>query len=266
MNYLMKFPMINYLRWFGCLIICISGISLYGEQELPPTPQKLIVDYTQKTLNAQEIEALNEKLGQFKDSTQCVLCVVIENSSNGVGAFERAKFLARGWGLGNGEQNNGILLYIAIQDHEIFMLTGNHTQDRLTEGRIGPMINDLIKPYFRENQYAEGISQAITQTKTFLGSKPGNGEKHVKSKKKRGIWGPFIVVILIFIAIIRSGRNGRGGGFGRGGFYSPPLFFFGSGFGGGNSGSDWGGSSGGGNFGGFDGGGGFNGGGAGGSW
>lgn len=258
------------LAWM-LLLSSFTGISLHAEQTLPKYNGH-VNDFA-GVLSTDERKAIDDRLYQFEDSTSVQIAVVIEKSANGYAAVDRAMFLARGWGVGISGKNNGMLLYIAIDDRKFFTVTADQLQDRLSASRIGQIHNDFLVPSFKRQAYAEGI---ILTTDAYEAAIKGKFKgKATKKGKKGGGYGGLIIAVLILILIARSGRGGGGGGYSRRGYYNAglggnPFFWgamgsgFGRGFGGGSSGGFGGGGSS--DWGGFGGGGGFNGGGAGGSW
>jgi uncharacterized protein len=229
-----------------------------------PNPPRLVVDFT-GLLSGEELDALERKLVAYDDSTSTQIAVVIEESLEGEDIFDYSYRLAESWGIGRQGKNNGILLYIAIGDRKLRIQTGYGAEGFLPDGMAKRIIDQVIVPRFREQNYFAGLDRA-----TDIIIQLGNGE-YVNDEEAGGVSAiPFLVLffIIVFIAIIIIiSINNKGGGYHRGGRYDSGggWIIFGPG-----SGSDWGGggggsSWGGGGFGGF-GGGGFGGGGAGGSW
>ena len=162
-----------------------------------------------------------------------------------------------------------MLLLIAKDDRKLFIAVGQGLQGVLTDALASQIIRNQIRPYFRNEQYAQGIDNGLDY---IIAATKGEFAAKVEEEKNFGDVVPFIMlalfILIVVIAEVNSRRayvsptnnhvlneilrqsmsdrrrHGRGGG-GFGGFG-------GGGFGGGSGG-------------GF-GGGGFDGGGAGGSW
>jgi uncharacterized protein len=175
--------------------------------------------------------------------------------------------LARQWGVGTKDKDNGVLLLIAYDDHKIRIEVGRHLEGTLTDLQSGRIINDRMVPLLRDNnpggavlQGTEAIRQVLGDTK--VGPLPVVPASKPTSQQTPGWVFPVVILFIILAGFVsRFGRRRRWfGGFGG------PIFWgggFGGGFGGGSSGG--GGGFGGGGFGG-GGGGGFGGGGASGGW
>jgi uncharacterized protein len=253
---------------FFLLLISLSGMA----QEFPPVPDpaRLVNDYT-ATLSKEQTATLETKLVAYYDSTSTQIAIVMISSLDGYPIDDYAIELGERWGIGSKGKDNGVLIFVAKDDRKIFIPVGYGMEGVLTDGLIKRIIENDIKPAFREGNYYLGFDRA-TDTMFRLAA----GE-HVYDEPKQNpvpviliIGGILLIFVFIIIAAVKSAKtyaavngldfwtawqilnqasrshHGTWGGFsGRGG-----------------SSGGWGG---GGGFGGF-GGGSFGGGGAGGSW
>lgn len=274
----MIFRMVKY-----CILFLFLSLSFGLEaKEIPPRPNppKLVNDFA-GVLNRAEVNGLERRLVAYADSTSTQIAIVIENSLEGDDVFEYSFRLAEAWGIGTAGNDNGILIYVSIQDRKMFIHVGPGLQGVVTDGLTKQVIENIIKPNFRTQKYYNGLYRGTNALQEMA-----QGEfKNTNPRGGRRSAGGFPYEILIFLAIIiffiwmnQRGDDGNddGGGYYRGGKYDYNrrsrrgggwIFFPGSfgGGGGGGFGGGGGGGFGGGGFGGF-GGGGFDGGGAGGSW
>ncbi len=255
MNFQTKLLMIKKL--FSLFLLFLGTLTaVRAEQILPPISgqPKHIYDFAQ-VLTAQQINQIETFLLNYEDSTSTQIAVLIESDLNGYDVFDRAMFVARGWKIGQKDVNNGILLYIAVNDHKYQTLVANAAQGKLNDGLVGDIQREFLVPALKSNDYYGAIFNTVNAYASAL-----KGEfKGTSFKKKKAKFPKFIVPLLIILLILIFRKRGNGGGFGSSGFYTPPIFM-GSGFGGGSS------SGGGSSWGGFGGGGGLDGGGSGGSW
>ena len=258
MNFQTKLLMIKKLLLLFTLFAGIFS-ALEAEQTLPKiTGQpKHIYDFAQ-VLTADQLSQIESFLMGYEDSTSTQIAVLIESDLNGYDVFDRAMFVAREWKIGQKDKNNGILLYIAVNDHKYHTVVANAAQGKLNDGIVGDIQRDFLVPGLKSNDYYSAIFNTVNAYASAL-----KGEfKGTSFKRKKAKFPKFIVPLIIILLILLFRKRGNGGGFGSSGFYTPPIFMgggFGGGFGGGSS-------SGGSSWGGFGGGGGFDGGGAGGSW
>lgn len=248
-------------------VLCLFFTLNIEAKDIPPKSNTLVTDYV-RILSPADRAALERKLVAYDDSTSTQIAVVIDRSLEGEEIFDYSFRLAEAWGIGQKEKDNGILIYIAIEDRKLYIHTGYGAEGFLPDAMANRIIERVIKPAFRQEQYYQGLDKA-----TDIIMQLGTGEYYNDDMGSESSFPPLaIIIILIVIVIIISSLfndKGDGGGYYRGGRYDS-----GRGRGGGwiyiPGGGGWtsgggGGLGGGGGFGGF-GGGGFGGGGAGGSW
>lgn len=249
------------------LLICISNYG-YSQLTIPEKPSFIppIIDSTQ-TLSEIQKQQLFEKLKNYSDSTSTEIFVMIVPTTQGEDIARYATDLGQKWKIGQKGNDNGIVFLIAKDDRKMSIQTGYGVEHLLTDALSRRIIEQEVKPEFREGRYFEGIDNGVTAIfKVMKGEYKGTPKKNNQNGGA-----PIAVFVIIFVVIIillsRNKGNGRGGN----GIGGPSLLDIiilsnmgrssGGGFGGG-----FGGSSGGGGFGGFGGGGSFGGGGASGGW
>lgn len=253
---------------FILLLSCIAYTSIIAQSVLPkPNPPRLVTDNA-GVLSADQLQALENKLVAIDDSSSNQIAVVILSSLDGQPKEEYANKLFREWGIGNKKTNNGVLLLVSIQDRQIRIEVGYGLEGAIPDITVSNIIDNDIKPAFREGAYYEGLDKATDNI-----AKAAIGEYKIKKNKKGkgGGSSALLLLIIIIVIIVSLGKRGGGGssiggsGFGdiATGMLLGSLLNGGSRHGGGWGNS--GGGFGGGGFGGF-GGGSSGGGGAGGSW
>lgn len=209
-----------------------------------------------KVLSPAFVSQLEHTLKTHEDSTSNQIAVLIVPSLGDEIIEEYTLKVAEAWKLGQENKDNGVLLFIAINDRKVRIEVGEGLEGPLPDAVCNQIIRNELAPYFRQDNYEGGVNAAITSIiKAIAGEYVADA---APTGKKRTRGGSFMgtLIILIVIIIISSMRN-RGG---RGGGWSSGTGWYGGGFSG-RSGGGW---SGGGGFSG--GGGGFSGGGSSGSW
>ncbi len=240
--------------------------SIVFAQDIPqkPNPARLVNDFVGGLLNQNQINQLEQKLKLYMDSTSTQVAIVIVKSVQPYDISEYAVKLGREWGIGQKDKNNGILLLWAPGDRKIYIATGYGAEGGLTDARSKRIIEQTIKPYFKQLQYYEGLNAATDdiikyQSGEFKADPTTEGDD---GDALVGLLIIFAVIFIIFFIIRKIRGGGKGGHGGGGGGFIPYVTYtgWGSSSGGWSSGGDSGG-------GGFDfGGGSFGGGGAGGDY
>ena len=254
-------------KLFIVFVIAVFSFTSAKAQNVieKPNPPVLVTDLA-GVLSPEQKQALENKLVAIDDSSSNQIAVVILPTLDGNPIEEYATKLFRQWGIGNKKTNNGILLLIAIQDKKIRIEVGYGLEGAIPDITANSIIDNDIKPAFREQSYYEGIDKATDDiAKAAVGEYKEKRERRTKEKGSNLIL--FVFIVFIIVAILGKKGGGGGSNIGGGGFSDIATgMLLGSLLGGGgrSSGGDWGGGGGGG-FGGF-GGGSSGGGGASGGW
>ena len=88
------------------MLISIGSFAL----EVPPTPNRLVNDYA-GVLGNSNVNRLETKLRNYMDTTSTQIAVVVIPSLEGDDLFDYSQRLAEKWGIGGGENDNGVLLF-----------------------------------------------------------------------------------------------------------------------------------------------------------
>jgi uncharacterized protein len=214
-------------------------------------------------LSAPFVNSLEQQLKSHEDSTSNQIAVLTIGTLEDYPIEEYTLQVAEKWLLGQKGKDNGVLLFVAVQDRKIRIEVGYGLEGVLPDALANQIIRNEMAPYFRQSDYEGGIQAGINAILQAIAGEY-KADHPVRGRQSGGSLFPFIIilVIIILISIMRGGRGGRGRRGGLGPWFGG--WIAGSGFGGGWSGGGGGGWSGGGGFSG--GGGGFGGGGSSGSW
>ena len=243
-------------------LLCASALSA---EILPPKPKGYFNDYANAVDQATALQ-LNEQLAQFeRDSSNQILVAVYPTMESESSIEDYTYRVKQTWQVGQTGRNNGAVLFVFVQNRQMFIQTGYGLEGALPDATCFDITHNVIAPYFKKNDYAGGLRAGVAAIiAAAKGEYKGTGKTVKESTTNTGSHLPvgliiFLVIIAFTIFANRRGRRRRGYGFsGMGG----PFIggFGGGGWGGGSSG-------GGGGFSGFSGGGGIGGGGgAGSSW
>lgn len=257
----------------------VCALPLWSQSDanlFPPKPEPAVYvhDYT-GWLNPGQKMALEQKLRTYWDSTSTQIVVMIRPD---IGDYDKASYafeLGKRWGIGRQDKDNGVVVLVKSEPPErgIFIATGYGVEGALPDITAGRIIRNTMAPYFKQQQYYEGINAGVDDIILAL-----RGEFKSDDQPKDAT--ALVVVLLVFLTVFllvlflvyRARKKGTlythsGRGYRRsaqpdntGGAW---WWGTGGGWGSGGGGGSWGGGgSDGGSFGGGD----FGGGGAGGDW
>jgi len=270
-----------FLKSVAPVFILIAVFSYrIAAQEFPekPVPPRLVNDFA-GMLTSGEVDALEQKLVAYDDSSSTQIAIVTLSDLHGYDIADYAQRLAEKWGIGQKGLNNGIIILVKPKTPESSRGEVNISPGYGLEGVVPDIvclqiIDNEILPEFKEGNYYQGFDKA-TSVLMSLASGEFPPDQYGKSKGNdlSGL-APFIFFI-IFLIIIMFMRGSGGSNQKHISTKGLPLWMLltmmnsgsnrHSGSWGGFSGGGGLGGGGGGGFGGF-GGGSFGGGGASGSW
>ncbi|MBP5692571.1 MAG: TPM domain-containing protein [Bacteroidales bacterium] len=256
-----------------------------GKKELPsrPNPPRLVNDFT-GILTQEQVNNLTIRCNQFANKTSNQVAIVILPTLYGMNKADAAYKIGKSWGVGQDKYDNGVVFLVkpkvGDQNGEVFIAPGRGLEPVLTDAFTKRIIELRVIPAFKENDYYNGINDALNIIFPVAAGEVSTDEFAAKDDDE-GVNVFALLMMIFFIAMIlisfSSGNknnnfgsgNRRGEDFTTGYILGNILSSLARGGFGSSGGSSWGGGSsggwGGGGFGGF-GGGGFSGGGAGGSW
>lgn len=141
-----------------------------------PAAAGYVNDYAH-ILSVKEIAQLEEKIAAFNSSTSSQTAVVTVSSTAPFSIETYSKTLFNKWGIGSKEKNNGILLLVAYKDRKVRIATGSGITSRLTDSICKQIIDDVIVPRFKANEFYEGIDDALSEIESALTGTDAAGEK-----------------------------------------------------------------------------------------
>ena len=250
----MKMKVSLYLSFF-----LLFSLTVVAQQVLPkPNPPRLVVDAA-NVLSSDQRQILEQKLDAFNDTTSNQISIVTINDLNDVPIEDYAVKLFRDWGIGGSKHNNGLLILVSKNDHQIRIEVGYGLEGAITDVQSNDIIANDLRPNFKGGDFYRGFDEAINSLeKAAVGEYKERGTQKDDNGGGGNILG-FIIIVIIILIVIGRGRGGRGGGMmsrrGFGSWWIPAMFLGGGNWG--RSSGGWGGGFGGGGFGG--GGGGFGG-------
>ena len=144
--------------FFGATILAPDAAAL----EVPPKPTDIpIVDQT-GTLSDEQKRTLAEKIAIERQKSGNQIAVVMVPTLENEALENYSLKIAREWGIGTKENNNGILLFIVKDDRRLRIEVGRGLEGALTDVQSARIIRNDIRPQFQQGKYYEGINAGLT--------------------------------------------------------------------------------------------------------
>lgn len=223
------FPLI-----IGCLLL-LTAPPLAGDDF--PDPLGYVSDFA-GIIPDQDEARMTSVISELREKTTAEIAVVTMPDIGGQSEEIYANELFRAWGVGVKGKDNGILLFLTVQERRFRIETGYGLEGILPDGLLGQIADERIIPLLREGLYGEGLLSGTVAVAQIIAADAGIELSSVTdlpppstttSQGTKPFRIPFFLIILL-IFFIFGGRMGllpllflgglpRGrGGFGGGGF------------------------------------------------
>lgn len=249
----------SWLSRAGVVILLLAlAVIAKADATFPPLTGRVID--SAGLLSPTVVASLTSTLAVHEQQHSNQVVVATVPNLQGYSIEEYGYQLARAWGIGQKEHNNGVVLLVAKEERKVRIEVGYGLEGALTDALASNIIQTEILPNFRQGDFEAGI---LSGTDAILQAVQGEYQpKKTKANDDKNTAGLIFFIILVFVMFgLGGGGGGKGSRHHRNNLGALGGIILGGGLGGGGFGS---GGLGGGGFGG--GGGGFGGGGASGGW
>lgn len=132
-----------------------------------PEYQNYVNDYA--GIFSPDFEAgLNSQLSQLDQNTTNQIAVVTIKSLEGTTVEEYAVKLFEKWGIGQKDQDNGLLLLIAPNDKKVRIEVGYGLEGTITDGTAGYVLDNYLLPDFKSGKFEAGTQKTIDTLQKYL--------------------------------------------------------------------------------------------------
>jgi uncharacterized protein len=144
------------------LAVCLSySFAQESEGILSETKITQYVTDETSTLTSSQIKSLETKLSNFEKETSNQLVVYIIATLGGASLEETSYEIAEKNGIGQKGKNNGVLLFIVMNDRKLRIEVGYGLEGALPDALAGQIIRREITPKFKQGKYYEGIDAGV---------------------------------------------------------------------------------------------------------
>ena len=213
-----------------------------SENKIADKPENSAVYDQAKVLSKETIKTI-DKLNEEADNTneKLKIGVYITNELGDKDVEDTTLEIARKWKIGDKDTNNGVLLFLAINDKKSRLEVSDNLATRLTDIQSKAIL-DNMKPKLRSKDYDGAVLDAVKSITDANNGKKIKSENSVSSNDMVGmilLIGFILFVIIVIIGIGGDGSSGSFIGFSGGSSSSSGGGFSGGGFSGGGASSGW---------------------------
>ncbi|NPV27452.1 MAG: TPM domain-containing protein [Firmicutes bacterium] len=145
------------LGLLAVLLVSLLTPSTLAAPSIPkPTSAFYVLDQAE-VLSSQTESTIVGTSQQLAAKTKAQVVVVTVKSLGGYSAEEYALALLRGWGIGDRELNNGVLILLAPNERKSRIEVGYGLEGALPDGKTGRIQDEFMLPYFKKGDFDQGI-------------------------------------------------------------------------------------------------------------
>lgn len=151
------------LRVYIVLVIGIVGTSITPVQALfvPEAPVNIPILDLAGIISTEQRQSLADKIAAERKRSTNQIGILTIKSLEGESLEEYSIEVAREWGIGEKDKDNGVLLLVSLEDRMVRIEVGHGLEGVLTDARSSRIIRNEITPQFKDGRYDEGISRGL---------------------------------------------------------------------------------------------------------
>lgn len=142
------------IHFLICLLplLCATAAQAFS----PPAFQGDVLDEAGK-LSLEQRSILAERISELRERDGIWAAIYVTGSLQGESIEEAAVATFEKWKLGRRDKDNGLLVMLAPNERKMRIEVGYGLEGTITDVLSKHVIDDIFKPAFREDRYAEGL-------------------------------------------------------------------------------------------------------------
>jgi len=226
------------------ILFTISSLAI----TIPKATSDFYVNDFANVMTTETKQLIMQKSVELQSKTGAQIVVATVNDMGGSAVEEYAITMARQYGIGEKQKNNGVLILLAISERKSRIEVGYSLEGALPDGKTGRIQDEYMTPYYAKNNFDEGLKNGYIAIlnevlKEYSITLDGTVSAQKGAANNGSIPVAFQIIIVVFIIVLllvdwiflggtitrtlflffifnRGGRGGGGfgGGSGGGGF------------------------------------------------
>lgn len=196
--------------------------------EIPPL-HKRVNDYAHM-ISPPIQQQLEEKLAALEQSDSTQIAVLTVTDLQGVSIEEYSMEVAKKWKIGQKQLNNGVIFIVAKENRKMRIEVGYGLEGRLTDILAGRILDNEVRPFFKEGNFDEGFSRGVDGIIQAVRGEYRASDSPVRRSSSRGAsrWSGAVYIfawIALIIALIVIGYRKNYAAIITGAIFTPVLMF-----------------------------------------
>jgi len=167
-------------------IVALSFVTIAYAQQYPK-PTGYVNDFAQ-LFTQEQGKSLNDELVAFEKETTIEITVVTVPWLNNQNIEDYTRGLAKEWGVGKRDQNNGVVFLIAPKERKMRIEIASGVCATLTDNRADQIRDSVVLPRFKAGNMAQGMIDGTHAIMQALNSDPANTEKSTAPAQQLREW------------------------------------------------------------------------------
>jgi len=167
-----------------------------------PAPQGHVTDLY-GVMDSVQRQDFEKSLEDYQTETGTEIAYLILDTTGGMEIADYAVAVGNAWGVGKKGVDSGILVVTAIDDREFWIATGSQSEGYITDASSGQIFRNTVKPYFKNNQYYEGLVASFTEIQKTLNNETIGGDTTAEKETEDtsdGLWA--VALLFLFVGLI----------------------------------------------------------------
>src|SRR5690606_27755074 len=192
-------------------LLLASLLSVAAAQDFVPVPPlKTRVTDQIGMLARQQRQGLESVLQEYETRTGSQIAILLMSSTAPETIEQYGIRLAESWKIGRKGVDDGVILIVARDNpsglRRLRIETGYGVEGALTDAQAGRILNDIIAPHFRQNDFYGGLAAAVSAITSVMENEelPPPVQRRAAQEEGGGSWVFFLFLLFVIISNIAA--------------------------------------------------------------